>query len=444
MGLALILLGLLPLAFMGVMYSGDDGTEDEAPDDGADGSETLGNIFAQSSAAYETAGDGADTILKPLTEDETPFEGEEVDPDSVLYPDIDLETPEEGEPVDPDTIVAPETGAGTGEHSTALAQLLSQESDLDGGADWLDTYGPDLATHTLDDSDNSFALADDGATDTGEGVLSIRDGSPVLSVVGEVALVDGADGNDVIGLGDQAAYAFGGAGDDVIDGGEGAAAIFGGEGDDTLRAGSGASFVDGGAGDDVAVGGDGDDLLYGGSHDPDNPADTDDDILSGGAGDDQLSGGLGADLLYGGEGDDVIDHYGNADEDVVWEGAEFDWHIDGETDVLDGGDGNDTLIMDQNDIASGGAGMDTFWVYHDGTDGGGFADIQDFEVGVDFLKVSLDPNTTTGTLDVDVTPSADGEDAVVTVNGATIALLRGAADASLADVLFEVTPNLVA
>ena len=70
-----------------------------------------------------------------------------------------------------------------------------------------------------------------------------------------------------------------------------------------------------------------------------------DDTIHGGAGNDSIQGGGGADHLYGGAGDDTLDG-GTAPQ--------------GAFDVLDGGDGNDQLMLSGSTIAIGGKGADTF------------------------------------------------------------------------------------
>ena len=80
------------------------------------------------------------------------------------------------------------------------------------------------------------------------------------------------------------------------------------DGDDTF---------DGGTGNDSADGGDGNDSLDGAAGD---------DVLTGGAGDDVISGGLGEDDLFGGAGNDTI--------------------TIGQGDTAEGGDGDDTFLIE--------------------------------------------------------------------------------------------------
>jgi Tol biopolymer transport system component len=78
----------------------------------------------------------------------------------------------------------------------------------------------------------------------------------------------------------------------------------------------------GGAADDVVCGLGGDDHLSGGQGE---------DVVRGGPGNDHIVGGPGSDLLAGGPGDDVIDAR------------------DGEPDMVDGGSGVDTALVDRSD-----------------------------------------------------------------------------------------------
>lgn len=70
-------------------------------------------------------------------------------------------------------------------------------------------------------------------------------------------------------------------------------------------------------------------------------------VLQGTAGNDVLSGSQGGDVIRAGAGDDYVDGHGA--------GA-------GQVDRLDGGEGNDQIVMGARVVASGGAGADTFLV----------------------------------------------------------------------------------
>ncbi|MFT6451466.1 MAG: Ca2+-binding RTX toxin-like protein [Halocynthiibacter sp.] len=201
-------------------------------------------------------------------------------------------------------------------------------------------------------------------------------------------------------------------------------------------------FIDGGAGDDQITGGAADEILDGGVHDAASLTGSDNDTIDGGAGDDTIRGGYGADVLSGGDGDDQIDHLGNAGQRIVAEHHEFAWHIDGEADTLNGGAGNDTITFDGADTATGGAGADVFWLYSD-TDvdeADNIAEMTDFTPGEDFLRVTLNPHSGYGALDVVV--SDEGSDSLVMINGEVVAILRGGAGASTEDVYAEVVDDI--
>ncbi|WP_417278735.1 calcium-binding protein [Celeribacter sp.] len=177
------------------------------------------------------------------------------------------------------------------------------------------------------------------------------------------------------------------------------------------------NIVTGGAGDDTIATGD------------------DAAIVNAGAGDDTIYGGDGTAILSGGEGNDTI--YAGNDT-----GSSYVLSGDAGADTLYGGDGDDSLLMDAEDTASGGAGADEFWLYYDANADVGHAEITDFAEGEDMLRVTLDPNDSfDGTLDVDVSQTADGLSSQVIVNGDIVAVLYGSPDVTLDDILVEVSPT---
>ena len=125
-------------------------------------------------------------------------------------------------------------------------------------------------------------------------------------------LIHALAGNDTIlsGLGDDRVY--GDAGDDQIIAGDGDDILDGGDGNDGINGEAGDDLVRGNAGDDRLVGGDGNDtLIGGGGNDTLSGGDFNDPgvkQMSGGSGNDQLvfstgqsgsaHGGTGSDLLY--------------------------------------------------------------------------------------------------------------------------------------------------
>nr|WP_252727114.1 Hint domain-containing protein [Paracoccus sp. C2R09] len=183
-------------------------------------------------------------------------------------------------------------------------------------------------------------------------------------------IVDGTDGDDIMGVGyedsdgDEITNAggfFGPNGNDVIDGKAGNDSISAGSGNDSVTGGTGNDTLLGQAGADTLDGGEGNDSLSGGEGA---------DSLIGGAGNDTLIGGDGADIMNGGDGDDLIlDGAGNdtvlgGDGNDIWRAQSTDVGNDSVslgagddyaevgyvtpatgTDVLDGGDGQDTISL---------------------------------------------------------------------------------------------------
>ncbi|RPE66987.1 hemolysin type calcium-binding protein [Pacificibacter maritimus] len=138
-----------------------------------------------------------------------------------------------------------------------------------------------------------------------------------------------------------------GSGNDVISGGEGNDTIDGQAGNDTISGDAGDDTIYGGAGNDVIGGGEGNDIIFGGAGN---------DTIYGGAGNDIITGGDGADIVYGGDGNDVWLSDGetstssSASDEVYLEGgddyAQIGYFTVGTPDILDGGEGNDTVALD--------------------------------------------------------------------------------------------------
>ena len=406
--------------------------------------QTLGDVFALSPNGAETDAETG-TVTEPTDPDNPDGPGPLVtgpvtDPTDPEAPDPQTTDPIVGpvtDPIDPNAEPLGQMGELT------LAELLQRDSDNSAGAattlSAAFAVGPNDTI--LDNADDQLALTNDGVAGTGQGSISLAESLPVVATPGTLEVVDGSAGDDTITTGDTAAFVFGGQGADNLTAGEGAAALFGGAGDDALGATSTAAYLDGGAGDDSITGGAGDDTLEGGEHGAASVAGN--DTIDGGAGNDLIRGGFGADQLSGGTGDDVIDHMGRTEERAIAEHHEFTWHIDGAADSLTGGTGVDTLIFDQMDVATGGAGEDVFWLYNDGSDGAEVAEVTDFEVGVDFLRISLNPHIGENDIPVvEVEPSGDGADGLVIVNGDLVAVLRGAPTATASDIFAEVQPDV--
>ncbi len=158
-----------------------------------------------------------------------------------------------------------------------------------------------------------------------------------------MTLITGTDGGDVLWGTVEDDIVNAGAGDDVIQGGSGDDRIDGGTGSDTIIFDLFAASLT----VDLEAGtatGEGNDTLV----DIENvEGGFQDDVLIGNDGANRLTGSAGADTMIGGGGNDAID-------------AEFlDFALGGAVDRVDGGDGDDVVIVSGDDIADGGAGFDT-------------------------------------------------------------------------------------
>ena len=188
-------------------------------------------------------------------------------------------------------------------------------------------------------------------------------------------------------------------------------------GDDTLE---------GGAGDDILRGMEGDDLLNGGSGEDELVGGAGQDSLNGGDDDDGLEGGADQDILRGGAGDDILVGYLRPDGvSLLQEGERLFPSTDMiDPDTLEGGEGEDLMILGRGDVAYGGAGEDIFTVgtWMAGDVAGGT--IADFEPTGEEIVI-LVPSGYTGAAVVEVVP--DGADALVRMDGQTYVRVAGAA-----------------
>ena len=98
----------------------------------------------------------------------------------------------------------------------------------------------------------------------------------------------------------------------------------------------------------------------------------------------------------------------------------------------DGDAGNLLLPVDQ--ISSE---ANTIWINFDDDAGLGYSEIEDFQAGLDVLHVLIDPDSVIGELDVEVRTAEDGLDALVFVEQQLVAILKGAPEATVADVIVE-------
>jgi Ca2+-binding RTX toxin-like protein/GH24 family phage-related lysozyme (muramidase) len=214
--------------------------------------------------------------------------------------------------------------------------------------------------------------------------------------------------------------------------------------DDLLIGDSNANSLNGGSGNDVLIGNGGNDTLEGGKGN---------DVIDGGKGDDIVIGGEGIDTLKGGEGKDTLDFSKsttdilvngadvtnsitasefeiikaspNGDRIVVKDATNVTFYDGAGTDVLIGGDGNDTfndnngagnLYLGFGDIYMGRGGIDTF-KFSGKFGSASIADLQKGEFilinGVDLNSLTFTPshswgaNYTSGDISMLVTQTND-------------------------------------
>ncbi len=315
-----------------------------------------------------------------------------------------------------------------------------------------------------DDTEGGSGVLGDGETRDDAGLEPSRPDQPNTDITSLDDLLAFGSGDDVIesASGDDTVYA--GGGDDSVNGGAGLDEIFGEGGDDTLFGGQYHDTLSGGLGDDTLRGGPGQDVLEGDEGDDRLNGDGYHDILFGGEGDDELLGGDGRDYLLGedgddelfgeawndtllgGDGDDTL--IGGEGNDVLW-GGQFDHtptaeeiaafrdediRFDAElsddptngNDVLEGGAGNDLLLLEAGDTGTGGDGNDQFDIRLDPRSDD-LITIQDFNANDDIVEIFADDGLSSTSevleiLDDDATGDAwllrDGE-AVVRLVGAS-------------------------
>jgi Ca2+-binding RTX toxin-like protein len=199
--------------------------------------------------------------------------------------------------VDTDAIApTPKDNHGKGGGVTPEA-VTSTFSSFNGGI--LSTFGDNL--------DNTIVFSRDAAGKilVNGGAVAVIGGTPTVANTSLIQAF-GLAGNDNISLNEAngalpAADLFGGAGNDTLTGGSGADLIFGQSGNDTLLGKGGADFLFGGSDDDTLIGGDGNDQMFGESGNDRfiwNPGD-DTDLIEGGDGTDtvEVNGGNGAEIF---------------------------------------------------------------------------------------------------------------------------------------------------
>ncbi len=144
------------------------------------------------------------------------------------------------------------------------------------------------------------------------------------------------------------------------------------------------------------------DNLRGSSGDDNMAGNGGDDSLDGSGGNDFLLGGVGDDVLFGGSGLDVL--IGGDGDDLLWGGGFGNTGIavpDQTRDDLDGGAGNDSILIGNLDTALGGAGDDVFEAEEQGNtsyratmDGGTGDDVANFSFVRYRPTIYLDPAAT--------------------------------------------------
>lgn len=293
--------------------------------------------------------------------------------------------------------------------------------------------------------DLSETEADAGPTD-GNGETDHVDRAPLpepLPTEGSDILLLGSD-DDHIAAGGGADTVVASGGDDVVLGGDGQDVLFGGNGEDSMTGGDyhdilfgedGADLLHGDTGKDALFGGDGDDTLEGGDWS---------DVLIGGDGDDSLSGGNGNDELSGVNLSrdltvDEIRRFRDEDDPAPSEDLYLSAEADG-ADTLDGGDGDDMLMLGKGDTGNGGEGEDSFALYLE-QDGAEVITIRDFNPEEDVVQILLDRDPIlTDPDDFSVAVDEETGDALILERGVVVSRLLDAGDSFTIEDLLLVSP----
>ncbi len=209
---------------------------------------------------------------------------------------------------------------------------------------------------------------------------------------------------------------------EAINGTDGPDILSGEDGDDTLRGQSGVDYILGGDGDDSLFGQGGNDSLFGSEGD---------DELHGGSGSDTLLGAGGNDSLYGGGGDDelvgadihnrdmeIADRY---TPDAPSSPLAFEAPSEEEANLLDGGAGDDCLLIGEGDTATGGTGSDHFEVGHWVEDESNVPVVTDFNETEDTLWVYYPE----GNEPPSITVESENGDSLVYADGKLVVRVEG-------------------
>ncbi len=320
---------------------------------------------------------------------------------------------------------------------------MGDETGDDGDADG-DDNDDDLPVDPAP-QETEFTLTPDNDTFQGTALaefVSGYGGDDTLRGGGEDDFLYGNQGNDSLygEAGDDGLY--GGPGDDFLRGNPGNDYLTGGDDDDNLNGEVGNDTLLGGRGNDTVNGGRDDDLLFGNGGG---------DLLSGDLGNDEIYGGFGEDILRGGDGNDVLDGSATFADDVTWlenqqiqdpnSGLSLEdvaptlAYDDQTADVLDGGAGDDILILGDGDTGTGGEGADRFEIIGSSLATAPTSDpagnptageavvITDFDVAEDVFVYTHDANAPV--TEVNVGQSADNANNLeISVNGELVAILE--------------------
>ena len=273
-----------------------------------------------------------------------------------------------------------------------------------------------------DDDDGGANTPQTPGENTGE-TTEGTDGDDLLQGAMENDTIDGGAGDDrLIGMG----------GDDQVSGDAGNDHVSGDDGDDILAGGDGDDGIYGGSGGDIALGGAGNDDIWGGSNA---------DLLVGGEGSDTMTGSTGDDLLIGtqtslqdGSVDEFVSGLASADAENVEEALLTSFALSGTGadadagDVMNGGFGDDVLLVGSEDTASGGEGND-FFLAGDWIQAGRAAEITDYDAASDQIAFGFNTDTPP-----EITVSDDGSgNALIAAGGEVLATVTGAAGSLSAD-----------
>ena len=258
--------------------------------------------------------------------------------------------------------------------------------------------------------------------------VTFGDGADTINTGDDDDTITAGGGDDVINPGIDDDSVIAGAGNDSITDPQGSDTVFGGDGDDTILVGvdtfsdyvgddpnlpilgftsdpnveDGRDSVDGGAGNDVISTGDDRDTILGGTGNDTINAGIDDDLVSGGEGNDSILGSHGSDTLRGDDGNDFIDGSNLAALEIL---DATDAVPGNDRDLIEGGDGNDTLLSgDDDDTLDGGAGNDSI-----------NAGIDD-----DVVRGGAGDDTLIGGQGADTIDGGDGRDVIIGADGGDV------------------------